>query len=83
MAELVKGTLEIVVRKFLIRLDPDIEVYVYEVEVHRDGGVWQETCPTRELLNMFLRGVSAGCENHVSLPEIPEVAELLDVRPKS
>src|SRR3989344_1085908 len=71
MADKVSITIE----KYRIHLDP--EVCVYHVEVARGDGVWEETCPTREHLEMFLQGVRAGCESYVTLPEIPERAEPL------
>lgn len=69
------GKVSITVKKYHVPLDPPVDVY--HVEVSRGDGVWEETCPTRENLQMFLQGVRAGCESYVALPEIPEHAEPL------
>lgn len=63
------------IKKYQVPLDPDISIY--HVDVERGDGGWEETCPTREHLDMFLRGVQAGCEGYVPFPEIPETAEPL------
>ena len=61
--------MKVEVERFEVPLDPAI--YVFQVAVHRRDGVWQETCASAEMLHMFLRGVQAGAENQISLPEIP------------
>jgi hypothetical protein len=64
--------LRVEVERFEVPLDPAIDVF--QVAVHRGDGVWQETCASEEMLQMFLRGVQAGAENKISLPEIPRSA---------
>ncbi|MBI2054981.1 MAG: hypothetical protein HYT39_02690 [Candidatus Sungbacteria bacterium] len=66
------------IRRYRVNLDPEIDIF--HVEVERDGGVWEETCPTREHLDMFIKGVRAGVEGYIPYPEIPETAELLPQR---
>ena len=70
--------IKVTVKKYLVELDPPIEVYC--VEVARGDGVWDETCSSREHLEIFLRGIQAGSEEYVSLPEIPNEAEQLPKR---
>jgi hypothetical protein len=55
------------VERFEVPLDPAIDVF--QVAVRRGDGVWRDTCASEEMLRMFLRGVQAGAENPVSLPE--------------
>jgi hypothetical protein len=63
------------VERFEVPLDPAIDVF--QVAVHRSDGVWQDTCASEEMLQMFLRGVQAGAESQISLPEIPREARQL------
>ncbi len=51
-----KGKIEI---EFLeVPTDPPVKIY--HVEIHDDTGSWNETFGSLELLNAFLRGLSAG-----------------------
>jgi len=68
----------ITVKKYRVELDPPCEVY--HVEVARGDGVWDETCSSREHLEIFLRGVQAGYEGYLPLPEIPQEAERIPKR---
>lgn len=63
------------ITRYRVNLEPPVDVF--HVAVTRGDGVWDETCTTPELLQMFLQGVRAGCEGYVTLPEIPERAEPL------
>ena len=72
---MVSEKVQITIKKYRVHLEPPVDVY--HVAVARGDGVWEETCPTREHLQMFLQGVRAGCEGYPAIPEIPEHAEPL------
>jgi hypothetical protein len=63
--------MKITVTKIGIALDP--QVYVWNVEVEDDRGVWKKSYGSKEHVDAFLRGLQAGMSMANTAYSFPEI----------